>query len=54
MNKIKSGTLVYDRWWPEWGSGVIRQISPRRWRVGFARGALVYDAAHLQFLSPWS
>lgn len=42
---------VYDRWWPEWGKGRIVQISKGRWRVSFPGKSVVYDKAHLQFLS---
>lgn len=46
----QKGDIVTDRWWPEWGNGIVTVRKKSRLTVLFSGGAKKYDAAHFQFL----
>jgi hypothetical protein len=50
LQQMKRGRRVVDRWWPEWGTGVVKKVLKTRVRIDFAGTLRTYDLAHLQFL----
>lgn len=50
FNQIKIGTKVIDRWWPNWGTGVVKDIVNTTIIIQFPNKDLAYDKAHVQFL----
>ena len=51
-DELKIGLTVSDRWFEDWGFGVIKEILKTRVKIKFQNGELVtYDYPHLQFLN---
>ena len=52
FEELKKGLKVYDRWFPDWGTGVVDNILSTRVYVKFPypKGHMKYDKAHVQFL----
>jgi hypothetical protein len=49
-NEIQKGTVVIDRWYTEWGTGLITEVLKTRFKVSFNGKLLTYDYPHAQFL----
>ncbi len=47
---IKDGTLVIDRWFSEWGIGLIESVKKTVFTVKYPGQSIKYDYAHAQFL----
>lgn len=51
ITEAKLKQKVEDRWWPDWGFGVITKVLKTRIVVEFKYRTLTYDKDHLQFLN---
>lgn len=53
LSEVREGMAVVDRWFPRYGRGKVLKKLKTRVHVSFTEeGLVVYDAAHVQFLSP--
>jgi hypothetical protein len=49
--EIKINQKVFDRWFIEWGYGIVKEIKKTRVIINFFnKGKISFDNAHLQFL----
>jgi hypothetical protein len=47
---LRVGQRVADRWFLEWGVGVVERVLKTRVKIRFPSETRTYDLAHLQFL----
>ena len=48
--EVEKGKKVSDRWYPDWGTGIITKVMKTRFVVSFGGTKLRYDYPHAQFL----
>lgn len=48
--EIKNNCVVIDRWFKEYGSGIITKVKKTVFTVVFGDKIIKYDYAHAQFL----
>ena len=53
INELKVGMKVYDRWYLDWGTGVVDKVLKTVVFIKFPypKGFMKYDAAHTMFLA---
>ena len=49
-SEIKNNTLVIDRWYMEYGTGIISNVKKTVFDVNFGGRRITYDYSHAQFL----
>ena len=47
---LKKGMKVSDRWYPDWGIGVVYDLTKTGVLITFGTKEIAYDKAHVQFL----
>ena len=52
ISNLKLKHNVADRWYPEWGVGVVTKLLKTRAVISYPDRTLTYDSSHTQFLSP--
>ena len=50
---IKNNVKVVDRWYPEKGTGVIKDVKKTVFKVAFGDEIETYDYTHAQFLDKY-
>lgn len=50
FSELKVGMKVEDRWYPHWGTGVVRDLLKTRVIIKYPDGDTKYDKGHVQFL----
>lgn len=52
MTELKVGMKVFDRWYLDWGTGVVDKVLATRVFVKFPypKAMMKYDSAHVQYL----
>ena len=51
FSELKKGMKVYDRWYPDWGTGKVYDLTKTGVLITFEVTEIAYDKAHVQFLS---
>lgn len=50
LAEMRRKQRVADRWYPEWGTGMVEEVRATRVLIRFPAGIKIYDAEHTQFL----
>jgi hypothetical protein len=50
ISEMKPGQKVCDRWYWDWGIGIVRRVLKTVAYIQFGHETIKYDAAHTQFL----
>ena len=50
FSDLKTGMIVYDKWYP-WENGIVTKILKTRVKIKFSnQGIITYDKSHVYFL----
>ncbi len=51
FSDLKKGMRVSDRWYPDWGIGVVLEVKKTVAKIRFCvKGEMKFDKPHIQFL----